>query len=198
MPRTRIQKNTRITCYPGFFASKFWLALVFLGSALPIFAGPYTAKVPGVKDDEFAVISVKRIWPSPGKGKPDYPCHAAIGDEIELQVMNLDLWIERILTQRGTPSAKKGEALIASVMPNLCLVLDGQPMFTIRISSWYHTDWLKDEEKAKDELRELQQKKKHDLEQELAGKEWTEVYWFSVNWKKLGWQLMSGCCFGYV
>ena len=24
------------------------------------------------------------------------------------------------------------------------------------------------------------------------------VYWFSVNWKKLGWQLMSGCCFGYV
>ena len=26
-----------------------------------------------------------------------------------------------------------------------------------------------------------------------------KVYWFSVNWKKLGWQLMSGCCcFGYV
>ena len=25
-----------------------------------------------------------------------------------------------------------------------------------------------------------------------------DVYWFSVNWKKLGWQLMSGCCFGYV
>ena len=25
------------------------------------------------------------------------------------------------------------------------------------------------------------------------------LYWFSVNWKKLGWQLMSGCCcFGYV
>jgi hypothetical protein len=25
------------------------------------------------------------------------------------------------------------------------------------------------------------------------------VYWFSVNWKKLGWQLMSGCCcFGCV
>ena len=25
-----------------------------------------------------------------------------------------------------------------------------------------------------------------------------DLYWFSVNWKKLGWQLMSGCCFGYV
>jgi hypothetical protein len=25
------------------------------------------------------------------------------------------------------------------------------------------------------------------------------LYWFSVNWKKLGWQLMSGCCcFGCV
>jgi hypothetical protein len=25
------------------------------------------------------------------------------------------------------------------------------------------------------------------------------LYWFSVNWKKLGWQLKSGCCcFGYV
>jgi hypothetical protein len=24
------------------------------------------------------------------------------------------------------------------------------------------------------------------------------VYWFSVNWKRLGWQLMSGCCFGCV
>jgi hypothetical protein len=24
------------------------------------------------------------------------------------------------------------------------------------------------------------------------------LYWFSVNLKKLGWQLMSECCFGYV
>jgi hypothetical protein len=25
-----------------------------------------------------------------------------------------------------------------------------------------------------------------------------QMYWFSVNWKRLGWQLMSGCCFGCV
>jgi hypothetical protein len=140
------------------------------------------------------VISVKRIAPPPKKGEAVYPCHAAIGDEIELQVMNLDLWIEGVLAQRGMTSEKKGEALIASAMPNLCLVMDGQAMLTLKVSSWLHTDWSQDEAKAQDELRKLEQKKREDLQREFVGKEsadeakakWAEFdAWSAVSDKKI-------------
>jgi hypothetical protein len=49
-------------------------------------------------------------------------------------------------------------------------------------------------EKTLAEIRALAEKQRAVSEKRRAA----GLYWFSVNWKKLGWQLMSGCCFGYV
>ena len=117
-----------------------WFAIALLGATLPALAGAYSTRITGTDDISF-VDSVKRISPPQGNGEPEYPCQAAIGDEIMLGVKNLDLWIEEVLGQRGVVSDKKGERLVAATIPNLCLVIDGQPMLTLKVSSWWHEDW---------------------------------------------------------
>jgi hypothetical protein len=162
------------------FALCTWIAIALLGATLPALAGAYTARIAGVDDISY-VNSVKRISPPRENGEPEYPCQATIGDEIVLEVVNLDLWIEEVLRQRGVVSDKKNEQLIADTIPNLCLVVDGHAMLTLKVSSWFHMDWKRDEMKAEEELRNRLDREKTALEKEFAGQDTPEA---KAKWEK--------------
>ena len=133
------------------FALGAWIALALLGAALPALAGTYVARI--AKEGDFSFVEwVTETIP---RTEPKFPCQAAIGDEIVLTVVNLDLWIEEVLDQRGKISDKT-KAQIAATIPNLCLVVDGHAMLTLKVSSWFSTwypDWENEEKSAEEELR---------------------------------------------
>jgi hypothetical protein len=125
--------------------------LVTLSAAMMCFdAGALEAAVRKIYPDRawlYCVQSVSRLSRlRNGDGDKHKPCDAQLGDEIEVYVRNLGLWlrdIERIKRIEATNGAGDPEqhlpfkeqelqALVSKSFSKLCLLIDGQPLCTVR------------------------------------------------------------------
>ena len=101
----------------------------------------------------YGVQSVSRLSRLSGAEKDNKhkPCDAQLGDEIEVYVKNLGLWLrdieksKRIDAGAGKEDLEKDlpfkeqeiNALVGKSLPKLCLVIDGHPLRTVGVDSYY-------------------------------------------------------------
>ena len=95
--------------------------------------------------------SVSRLSRLKSTEKKHHPCDTKLGDEIEVYIKNLGLWLRDIekskiietgvdkgdIENRLPYKQQDIQALVIKSVPKLCILIDGHPLSTVRADSYY-------------------------------------------------------------